>query len=344
MTNPVLAAMALLSAATLPAATLQAAELPLRANDLASGERYSTRVHTLGIQAEGKDIGVRRFKAANSWSHLKTDGADAKVLDNWLVYGKPFYAMAAGKVIGCWRNAPQNTPGSYHADYEKKLIPGGGNMLWILHDDGSRALYAHAQTGSIPASLCPHNQAVYSAPNNSSESVVTDGARVKAGQLLGRIGNAGASKGGPHLHVHMEKAGKAHPMTFARGLTTPYDAKATLDGPWTPLAGKALPKADILFWPPHGVGNYKWIGTRDEDYQRLVEHMADSGMMPSLVSCADNGASYTSQWVPAQGKWASHHGMTAKVAAEKQALYTGQGYQRTSSFTCGARQVAVWRK
>src|SRR5437660_10408902 len=44
-----------------PPIAAQPYELPLRANDLAVGERFNTFVHEAGIQGEGKDIGVRRY-------------------------------------------------------------------------------------------------------------------------------------------------------------------------------------------------------------------------------------------------------------------------------------------
>ena len=67
-------------------------------------------------------------------------------------------------------------------------------------------------------------------------------------------------------------------------------------------------------------------------------------MMPNLVTCTFGGATYNSTWVPSKGQWASHHGMSAVTAMAKHVLYTAQGYQRTSSFTCGTVSVAVWRK
>jgi murein DD-endopeptidase MepM/ murein hydrolase activator NlpD len=337
--------MAAIALALLSAAAASAYELPIRANDLKSGERYHTFVHTGGIQAEGKDIGARRFKSETSWSSLKTDGADKNDLNNWIVYGKTVYAMAPGVIIRCWRNAPNNPVGGYHAEYEKGFIGGGGNSVWIRHDDGVETLYAHMRPGSVPADLCPNNATLFSNKGGSGETAVTNGKRVNAGQKIGEVGNSGASGSGPHLHVHMQKSGSAHVMRFARGLTSDLsDGKATLNGPWVPVNDGLLPNKSILVWPPSIVGNYRWDGTNDEDYQRLVDHMADSGMMPDIISCQNNGQDYNSRWVPAQGKWASFHGMTSAVAAEKHAFYTGQGYRRTSSYTCGSRQVAVWRK
>ena len=94
--------------------------MPLSAHDLGADQRYHTFVHVSGIQDEGKDFGARRHKSNTSWPELKSDSADKKVLSNWIVYDKPFYAMGAGTVVGGWRNAPENTPGSYHADYVAK--------------------------------------------------------------------------------------------------------------------------------------------------------------------------------------------------------------------------------
>lgn len=330
----------------------QAYNLPLRGDDLSGSERYNTFVHADGIQAEGKDIGARRNVSKTSWSWLKTDGANQKVLGNWIVYGKPVYAMAAGTVIACWRNAPENEPGSYHADYEAKKIPGGGNHFWILQDDGVYALYAHMQPGSVPTSLCPHNAKLLvdnsntgSKPAVKKEAKVTNGAKIKAGQLLGKVGNSGASKGGPHLHVHMEKAGKPVVMTFARGLTTAFpDGKASINGPWARIAGKALPEASILLWPPRPIGNYTFNGTKSADFQRLFDHLADSGMLPDIITCKSNGATYNAKWIPAKGAWRAHFGMSATEAAAQHAFYVHEGYKRTSSFTCGSVSVAVWRK
>ncbi len=325
---------------------------PLRADALETHMRYSTFTHKAGIQGEGHDIGAKRLMSNGSnWSGLTHDKGDSKVLSHWLVYGKPFYAMAPGTVVACWRNTPDNPPGGLHPDYGSDRIPRGGNHLWILQDDGRYALYAHARPGSIPASLCPHNATLLTNtarnggnPDMRVEAMVTNGARISTGQKLGEIGNSGSS-GGPHLHVHMERGGKPMPIPFARGMSTSFAGdKASLDGPWARTAGKPLPKGRILIWAPRPVGHYTWRGTPLADYQRLHEHMADSGMMPKRISCASNGARYGSTWMPASGAWFAHHNMNATQAAQRHADYTAKGYTRTSSYTCGQVTVAVWRK
>lgn len=337
-----LTSIALAMACVLSPAAAKAYELPLRGSDLAPGERYMTFTHKAGIQAQGRDIGVKYSLGGGKWTGRTVVGAELKVLTNWRVYGKPVYAMAPGRVISCWRNAPDNTPGSLHPSYEAGQISGGGNHLWIEHDDGVRTLYAHLQPGSVPASICPHNAVLM---NDKDDDAVVGGARVEAGQMIGRVGNSGATKEGPHLHVHMQKDGKALPMPFDHGMTTPFvDGTTTLEGPWTRLAGKTLPEGNILIWPPRKAGEYVFNGTKAEDYQGLVEHLADSGVMPTLITCTSNGATYDSKWTPSKGLWGTHHGMSPAVAAAKHADYTAKGYARTSSYTCGGASVAVWRK
>jgi len=329
-------------------------EPPLRANDLAPDERYSAGIHSDGneTQLRAKDIGARRLAANNVWTGLKAGKNDKTVLANWVVYGKPFYAMAPGVVVACWRNAPENVPGSHHIQFKAGNMPNGGNHLFIKHDDGTHALYAHASTGSIPASLCPHNAALLSskardggAPNMIVETKVTGGARVTLGQKLGEIGNTGASSG-PHLHVHVVKGNVAQPMPFRRGMTTPLIAdRADINGPWLRLKGTEMGEREELFWAPHKQGSYTFKGVLAADYQRMVDHLADSELMPGLITCAGNGATYDSSWSPEQGKnWASFNAMTPVEAAAKHNQYTLKGYQRTSSYTCGPYTVAVWKK
>src|SRR5690606_26162516 len=120
---------------------------------------------------------------------------------------KPVYAMRSGTVIACWRNAPENprpklstdtTTGKewLHPKFKAGLIPGGGNMLVVEHDDGTQMLYAHMVTGSISSNLCPKSAATYSRKVDSAKGEspmdieftgLTPGQQVKVakGQLLG---------------------------------------------------------------------------------------------------------------------------------------------------------------
>lgn len=339
-----------------------ALDLPLRGSDLLAGERFDTTVHAVtGEQDEGKDIVVSRHTGNNRWTRMKPRKSDDRVNANHLAYGKPVYAMAPGRVVACWRNAPENRPPDLHTYYKLGRITGDGNHLWVLQEDGRRALYAHFKPGSVPPELCPHNGRYVSPMKDAAgnqvrdgndyilgdknETQVANGARVAAGQKIGEIGNSGSS-GGPHLHVHIQDAsGAPSEMRFSRGLTTPFpNFVASLDGPWTPLAGGPLPKAQILIWPPRPAGNATFNGIGASAFQRTFEHFVDSGMMPDTISCRNNGAVYDTTWVPTQGTFIAHARMSPLEYPIKKLSYAAEGWRLVSEFQCGTVIAAIWRK
>lgn len=104
---------------------------------------------------------------------------DPKVLENWWYYGSDVVAAASGKVVEVVDDLPDQVPG--------ELPPGitaaeaAGNHVIIDIGEGRFTLYAHMIPGSI---------------------VVEPGQRVRAGQLLGHLGNSGNTDA-PHLHFHV---------------------------------------------------------------------------------------------------------------------------------------------
>ena len=200
---------------------------PGRAEDLTSGKYWyrGKKIHGSGVQKLGYDLGAVRYdRAEKSWSQYKpgvdpaTDRDDTKNSD-WLIYGQPVYAVAAGEVTGCWRNAPENSPGDLHPGRKSdpKTIPGGGNMLWVDDGAGDRVLYAHFQPGSVPKALCPHNDAFLD-PSQSGQSEVPEGSRpkVKRGQFLGVVGNAGQSHESAPAHSSGKKTASPCPFRSPR--------------------------------------------------------------------------------------------------------------------------------
>lgn len=338
--------------AGLMSARAQVLEFPLHGSDINPGERVVTGVHATagGSQTGAKDLGIVRWAANTNWPKLIKGKTDESINSNYLVYGRPVHAMASGTVVACWRNAPENTGHTKHAEYNNKKILLQGNHLWIRQADGNFALYAHAQTGDIPESLCPNNAELLTKDRanlplwTDPETVVTNGATVTAGQLLFHVGNSGNSSE-PHLHVQLnDKSNNWLPMKFARGQTTPFLAGiASLNGPWTRLQGSALPMASILVWPPHPIGSWTYNNVEGPAYQRVFEHFVDSGVMADTVTCKNNGAIYDTTWIPAKGAWVSHHGMSATDFVVRNTLYMQQGYNQKSIYNCG-KVVAVWRK
>ncbi|PUA29949.1 MAG: hypothetical protein B0W54_05265 [Cellvibrio sp. 79] len=341
---------ALMSSALLSSVSSLAIDFPLRADDLNLNHRYTTDTHwSGGAQANALDIVARRHIGNGKWDYLKTDGADKKVNSNYIIYGVKIRAMEDGTVVNCWRNAPQNTPGSNHAKVAEGYIAYAGNYLYVRHDDGNYALYAHAQPGSIPTALCPHN-ATYNSKAEpgyvlNGDGGVSNGARITKGQVLGLVGNVGNSSG-PHLHVHMQTSGNQPvKMKFDRGQTTPFtNETASVNATWTLLNGKALPAGEVMVWAPHSVAYWTVNNIPDERMQAWFNHFADSGVMPNVYACTDNGQIYNTGWVPSSGSWYAFHGMSLTTFNNKSTELANQGYTRYGWWYCGSVYTGIWRK
>ena len=203
---------------------------PGRAEDLAPGERwYEAGTHVFGghhrpvnSQRHAYDLGVRRWDG-KEWTNKRLPKKRGEVVDgsqndHFLIYGKPVYAVAGGKVVRCWRDAEENpAPDMKHPGNEDGTIPNGGNGMWVDHGNGEFALYAHFQKNSVPPSLCPKNG-----------NIEANHPVVKAGDQIGNAGNSGESDG-PHLHFHVQdgppNVGQGVPALF-HGIRASTDTKS----------------------------------------------------------------------------------------------------------------------
>lgn len=108
------------------------------------------------------------FAAVDEQDNIYKPGTQGKALKDYYMWSLPVYAVADGKVISANDNYPDNKPGGYAAL---------ANTVEVSH--GSyETLYAHFKMGGV---------------------VVKKDQQVKAGDLLGYIGNSGMSSQ-PHLH------------------------------------------------------------------------------------------------------------------------------------------------
>ena len=164
---------------------------PARSNDLPKGVFWSVGAHKhTYTQRYAYDFGNRRWDAAaDRWTgytaaavEREADGGAAAGTYNedFLIFGRPLYALADATIIRCYRSRADNHPG--------ESVPGGGNTLILDLGNGTFVAYYHLKQSSIPKKLCPHEG--------------TKGKEVKEGQRLGLVGNSGHSSG-PHLHFQL---------------------------------------------------------------------------------------------------------------------------------------------
>ncbi|TCL74574.1 peptidase M23-like protein [Rhizobium sp. BK251] len=156
---------------------------------------------------------------AIDWVKLDDQGrlftGDVSQLSSYAYYGTPIHAAADGTVVNLYDEAGEQVPGANAKGINLENI--GGNMLVIDIGGGVFTFYAHMQKGSLKVKL---------------------GDRVKAGQVIGLLGNTGNSTA-PHLHFHvmdgpMPLDANGLPFAFtrfsSRGVLAPGSDDAIQDG------------------------------------------------------------------------------------------------------------------
>jgi murein DD-endopeptidase len=188
------------------------------------------------LPVRGQPDIAQRF--AVDWVQFGPDGRpfhdDMKENSNWYGYGTDLLAVADGTILEARDGVPENVPFSGKMAIEITLDSAPGN--YILLDMGGEhyALYAHMLPGSL---------------------LVKPGDRVKAGQVLGKMGNSGNSDA-PHLHFHLGNhalplgmQGLPYHFDSFELVGTVEDADALLEQglAWTPGPGEPLIRRDQSF-------------------------------------------------------------------------------------------------
>lgn len=133
----------------------------------------------MGITSNFQRFGIDLIKIDREGRLWRGDG---KRTSDWLGWGQPVRAAAAGMIAAMHDGQPDNvvigSVDKWGGPKKSDPMSSYGNYVLIEHGRGEFTLYGHMRLGSIQ---------------------VKQGQKVAAGATIGNIGNSGAS-GGVHLH------------------------------------------------------------------------------------------------------------------------------------------------
>ena len=127
---------------------------------------------------------------ATTWSGPEDQNA------SYHCYDAPIYSVADGTVVDAMDGLAENVPHSGKFAVDINFINAGGNHVVVDIGRNRYAFYAHMRPGSVAVKVGDH---------------------VRAGQILGHVGNTGSSTE-PHLHMHIVDR-----PSFLAGDGVPYE-------------------------------------------------------------------------------------------------------------------------
>ena len=210
---------------------------PGKASDLKANEFWlgSGAAHAGGgDQIFHYDLGMLGWDPdLNQWTD-KLPGAGGAQNSDFRIWDRPVYALADGVVTFYQNDQDENpNPGA------QLPTKGWGNAFNIQHG-AYLATYMHMRKGSLNPALIQGFPQGVEFPN---------GAAVKAGDFLGKAGNAGSSSA-PHLHVGLvlrdaQKVQFSVPLAFD-SVSAIDDVSLSIDhistSPWVLLHKQGLPR------------------------------------------------------------------------------------------------------
>lgn len=160
---------------------------PLRGGNWVAANGLFQADHRRSFNAvDGREHLAQRF--AIDWVKLGPDGRffrdNASANSNFYGYGEDVIAVADGVVSAMVTDIPENEGNNPQTGRSVTLDTITGNSLVLDLGQGLFALYAHLQPDSLQVSI---------------------GDKVRAGQVLGKLGNSGNSDA-PHLHFQIMDA------------------------------------------------------------------------------------------------------------------------------------------
>lgn len=125
-----------------------------------------------------KDNKPHAVWASERWAYdlvMEPSNVHSKRLEDYGIYGKEVVAPVTGTVIAAYDEEKDITP-----DTEDFLSMEGNHVYIKIDETGTYLLLNHLKKGSVTVKIGDH---------------------VKAGDLIGRVGNSGSTSE-PHLHIH----------------------------------------------------------------------------------------------------------------------------------------------
>ncbi len=133
------------------------------------------------LPLDGRFALAQRF--AIDWEQVDEQNrlvkGDLSKVENYTIFGKDVIAVSDGTVVDTRNDLPEQPPGKLPENLP--IDQADGNFVVLDIGNGAFALYAHMQPGSVK---------------------VAAGAKVKYGDVLGKVGNTGNTSA-PHLHFHV---------------------------------------------------------------------------------------------------------------------------------------------
>ena len=272
------------------------------------------------------------YNNANEY-HYGIDISDGSITGATIV-------AAMGGTVKYVRNCTQHHPGSQHNCY------GFGTGVVIIGDDGRAYQYCHMQGGSVPSN-------------------VYVGARVEAGQMIGRVGQTGDATG-PHLHFGISNGqnyweNNVDPMleTYADGLSVgvewinekiqTWDTNCYVYSRATTSVKGTFSSGGITLWDSKGNvvatrdDSVNWTGTYLNVGYNITEEIGVT-LTPGTaykyqLRAVFNGKTYTKEGTVTTTGQAPHtHYYTATVTAP---TCTAKGYT-THTCACGNSYVDTY--